>query len=142
MIEFLPRWNLRHNRPTFYDTDSVTMLELASNLHGKMNELIEDYNTYVDSVNKTMTEFINSEQQDEEAFRTALRQEFQDFIDVVDLKLKDQDQEIQSAKSYLQTNLSNTLTKAIEEALKGENITIGMNYDPDAESLNMIITGG
>ena len=118
MIHLLPRWNLHQNRPTFYDTDSVTMLELASNLHGKMNELIEDYNTYVDSVNKTITDFLNSEQKDEETFRTALRQEFQDFIDAIDLKTMHQDQEIEDGVRHMKNNLTSTIEKTIENMVQ------------------------
>lgn len=89
MIPLLPRWNLHQNRPTFYDTDSVTMLELAGRMHGSMNELITDYNSFVDNVNKIITEFVNNTEKKNEVFETALRQEFQDFIDIVDLKLKE-----------------------------------------------------
>lgn len=88
MINLLPKWNLHSNRPTFYDTDSVTMLELAAKLHGAMNELITEYNQFVENTNATIQNFIDSTNQDQETFETALRQEFQDFIDIVDLKLK------------------------------------------------------
>ncbi len=88
MINLLPKWNLHGNRPTFYDTDSVTMLELAAKLHGAMNELITEYNQFVENTNATIQNFIDSTNQDQETFETALRQEFQDFIDIVDLKLK------------------------------------------------------
>lgn len=88
MIELLPKWNLHGNKHSFYEADSVTLLELASRLTGTMNALIDDYNTFRDSVNNQVTEFINSTNADQEAFETALRQEFQDFIDIVDLKVK------------------------------------------------------
>lgn len=86
MIPLLPKWNLHSNRPTFYDMDSVTMLELASTLHGSMNAMIEEYNALADSVNARITEFMDSETQDRELFETQIRQEFQDFIDAVELK--------------------------------------------------------
>ena len=86
MIELLPKWHLHGNRPSFYDMDSVTLLELASKLHGAMNELIADYNRFVDEVNQRITDFTTSTNQDIETFEIAMRQEFQDFIDVVNLK--------------------------------------------------------
>ena len=88
MIPLLPKWNLMGNKPSFYDTDSKTLLELANTLHSKMNELIEDYNRFVDTINNTITEFTQGETQKREVFEVAIRQEFQDFIDIVDMKLK------------------------------------------------------
>lgn len=87
MIELLPKWNLHGNRPSFYDADSVTILELASKLHGTMNEIISEFNKLVENVNKTMEEFKTSANKELETFETAMRQEFQDFIDVVDVKI-------------------------------------------------------
>lgn len=97
MIPLLPKWNLHNNRPTFYDTDSVTMLELAGRLHGAMNELITEYNGFVEQANHLITEFMQDQNQDREAFATALRQEFQDFIDVVNLKYSEQEGRINNA---------------------------------------------
>lgn len=87
MIPLLPKWNLHTNRATFYDTDSVTMLELAGRLHGAMNELITDYNQFAESINNQFTEFMNCHEGDLETFKVSIRQEFQDFIDAVDIKL-------------------------------------------------------
>lgn len=88
MTEF-PKIKVKDTASSFYDADSVTMLELASQLYGKMNEIITAFNALVDSVNKTVTEFTSGTDERLETFETALRQEFQDFIDVVDLKLKE-----------------------------------------------------
>lgn len=85
MIEFLPKWVLGQSRPAFYEMESVTAIEMASKLHGKMNELIAGYNSFVDEANKKINDFITSTEKDYEAFEVALRQEFQDFIDTVNL---------------------------------------------------------
>lgn len=103
MIPLLPKWYLNHNRPTFYDTDSGTMLELAGNMYGKMNEIIADYNEFVDDTNRTVTEKLTEYEQSINEGRRALRQEFQDFIDIVDMKI-----------NKLETNYS---TETIEELL-------------------------
>lgn len=89
MIELLPKWNLYGNKHSFYEADSVTLIELASQLTGTMNALIDEYNKFADSVNSQVAEFMESTEQDHEAFETALRQEFQDFMDVVDMKFKE-----------------------------------------------------
>ena len=93
-MERLPKWNLHSNRPTFYDTDAVTMLELAANLHGAMNELIGEHNEHVENINKLVNDFITGQIKDREVFETALRQEFQDFIDVINIKYDAQEQRI------------------------------------------------
>ena len=54
MIPLLPKWCLHGNRPTFYDCDAVTMLELASNLHGSMNTVIAEYNKLAEEVNSRL----------------------------------------------------------------------------------------
>ena len=86
-ISLLPKWIIGTAQPTFYEADSVTGIEATAKLHGKVNELIEDYNKFVDETNGIIVEFVNSTEQDLEVFETALRQEFQDFIDTVNLKL-------------------------------------------------------
>ena len=89
MIDILPKWILNTPRPCFYDVESATTIEMVSRLHGKMNELISDYNKFVDEVNKKITDFMND--------TTAMRQEFQDFIDVVNVKYNAQEQRIEKA---------------------------------------------
>lgn len=117
MIELLPRWNLHSNRPTFYDTDTVTMLELASRLHGAMNELITDYNNMVSELNEHLTDFESGVQEDFQTHETALRQEFQDFIDVIDLKIVAIEQDIADFK----TNASSIISQAQELVTQAEN---------------------
>lgn len=115
MIPLLPKWHLHGNRPTFYDADAVTMLELASTLHGTMNAVIDDYNKFVDATNKTIADFISGEIESREVFETAIRQEYQDFIDVVELKLKDQDKQIEELDQYIRTNISKALSDMLKE---------------------------
>lgn len=138
MIPLLPKWYLHGNRPTFYDADSVTMLELASTLHGSMNTLIEDYNHFVDNVNNTITEFINATEKDQEVFQVAIRQEFQDFIDIVNLKYS----EMELVLNNTITNLEKIARDTVNEAIKTGKIRIEETYDPETESLHMIATGG
>lgn len=97
MIDILPKWILNTPRPCFYDVESATTIEMVSRLHGKMNELIGDYNKFVDEVNKKITDFMNDTTADRVVFETAMRQEFQDFIDVVNVKYNAQEQRIEKA---------------------------------------------
>lgn len=130
----LPRWNLQPNRPSFYDTDSATLLELASKMHGSFNEMVTDYNNLVVSVENQMNQFMEDANADREAFATALRQEFQDFIDIVSIKLENADRLIDEMIVDVKTG--------IKEAIETGKITIGTVYDSDTEALNIGVTGG
>lgn len=87
MKEF-PKFKVKDSEGAFYDADSVTMLEVASKLYGKMNEIITEFNALTEHVNSVIDQFNTSYKKDQEAFETSLRQEFQDFIDTVGMKLQ------------------------------------------------------
>lgn len=89
MIGTLPKFIIPDTRPSAHDTESVTLLQLSGVLHGKMNEVITAFNDLEERVTKNINDYIGESQEDQEAFATALRQEFQDFIDIVDMKLSD-----------------------------------------------------
>lgn len=99
MLPLLPRWNLNPNRSSFYDRDSGTLLELAAKLHSSMNELIDDYNKIIGDINEKLSKFEQYSTADRELFETGLRQEFQDFIDTIDLKIQ-----------HIETNGSSDIT--------------------------------
>lgn len=94
MIELLPKISICGNYAMKFDTESKTALELNAMTYGKMNELITTINEFVDSVNKKITDFNNDANADREVFEIAMRQEFQDFIDVVEIKYQAQEQVI------------------------------------------------
>lgn len=130
----LPRWNLQPNRPSFYDTDSATLLELSSKMQGSFNEMVTDYNHFVESIEAQMNQFMEDSNADREAFASALRQEFQDFIDIVSIKLENADRLIDEMIVDVKTG--------IQEAIASGKITIGTVYDSDTEALNIGVTGG
>lgn len=115
MISPLPKWNLRNNAPSFYSTDAVTMLELAARLHASMNKLIDDYNERSEALEARLTEFETGAREDMETHETSIRQEFQDFIDIVNLKVLDVEQAIE--------NLSDQIANISSEKIKEEVMT-------------------
>lgn len=127
MIPLLPNWHLQTNRPSFYDMDSATLLELASTLHATMNSVIEEYNNLADSVNQKMEQFTTETKADQEAFQVGIRQEFQDFIDTINLMV---------------SNLEATVQQEVKNAIEDGRINVAESYDPATESLRMIVTGG
>lgn len=110
-MKFLPRWCLSNLRPTIYDAESGSVIEQTAKVYGAMNELIEEYNKFADSWNEKIEQFINKTLEDEEAFRVALRQEFQDFINVVELKIMELDN---YAKNEVATQLNNMFKQILE----------------------------
>ena len=122
-IPLLPNMILPNTRPTFYDCDSVTIQELAATLHGAMNNVINEYNKLETSV----AEFMESTNANQEAFQIAIRQEFQDFIDIVDLTVK---------------NMEKTVETTVQNAIENGVVSIVQEYDQNTESLSLVVTGG
>lgn len=85
-MELLPKWDLSNNKPSFYDSESVTIIELASRLTGTINGMIDEYNTFAVAINEKLDNFLKATGEERTVFEIAIRQEFQDFIDVVNLK--------------------------------------------------------
>lgn len=85
----LPIWVRPATIPATTDSESASVIEMTYKLYNTMQELITEYNTFAENVNKQITDFETKYEGDIEIFTTSLRQEFQDFIDIVDLKIKD-----------------------------------------------------
>ena len=101
----LPKWCITDKFPALYDTESATAIEQTAKLYGAISELIDEYNNWVDKINAQIEAFENAMEKDYEVFKVAMRQEFQDFIDIVDLKMQAQDKDIADAINYMKTNL-------------------------------------
>ena len=108
MILKLPKWILTNKFPAFHDVESLTAIEQTARVYGKINELIDNYNSFAENINKTLEEYARADQEEEEAFKTGLRQEFQDFINVVDLQIRDLEQ-------YVKVNLHSEIRKLWNE---------------------------
>lgn len=152
MIQLLPHWRITETRSKIYDLESATSIEQTAKLYGKMQELIEDYNKFVDELNTKITEHYESVKDDHEAFESSMRQEFQDFIDTINLRYMNMENEhnkcledleawkveqervINEAKSYLVTNLRKTIDDMIAEG----KLNIAINYEEAEEELTLV----
>lgn len=114
-MNLLPHWVLTDKFPAFYDSESKTALEQTARVYAAMQELITEYNKFVESVNGAITDFDTSSTKEYEIFTTAMSQKFQDFIDVINLKIKSQDLTIKESVDYLKTNLYNSLESLFVE---------------------------
>lgn len=108
----LPHWVIPDKFPAFYDHESATVIEMVAKMHGVVNELVDEYNKFVDEANLTIENFINKANGDNELFRVGLRQEFQDFIDVVELK-------IESFNSQLENKIDGVVQDIFDRDVSG-----------------------
>lgn len=140
----LPHWSITDKFPAFYDTESATAIEQTAKIYAKMQELINEVNKFIDEVNAYVVEFGETTETNAEEFAVGLRQEFQDFIDVIDLKVTGQDQEIANAIQYMKDNLDATMEQLFADALSAGTITVAVavNYDSETESMTISLSEG
>lgn len=140
-MQLLPKWVLTNKFPSVYDSESKTVLEQTARIYGAMNDLITEYNAFADRTNQIITEFTASATQNQEQFEIALRQEFQDFIDVIEIKVQQQQTQIDNAVAYMQDNIISTTSKIINDGIAKGSIVINTVYDPNNENLNIVANG-
>lgn len=113
-MQLLPKWVLTNPLPGVYDTESGTAADMTAKVYGAMNTLIEEYNNFAENSNRIIEEFKNSTEQNAEAFGIALRQEFQDFIDVLEVKIASQDLKISDQDKKLAGDIKQLITEYVQ----------------------------
>lgn len=106
-MKLLPIWRLTGKVPAFRDSESATTIEQTYKVYQAMQDLIEEYNEFATATNTKIENFIKEYNGDIEVFTTSLRQEFQDFIDIVDLKIQDISNLVDTNNNQLMNELSN-----------------------------------
>lgn len=102
-MKLLPNWIIPDTLPAYRDGESKTAIEQTYKVYQAMQDLINEYNAFAEGINTKLTEFKTQYEEDIEVFTTSLRQEFQDFIDTIDIKI---------------STLEETLTASIKEQLE------------------------
>lgn len=128
MIKPLPKWVLTNEYPAFYDTESVTAIEMVAKLYGKMEDLITNYNEFVEEINKTMADFDDG-----------IIADFDEFKNEVNEKLAEQDEVIADAVQYMKDNIQQTASELFNEFLEEGKIYVSLteDYDDTTESLTL-----
>ena len=163
----LPKWLLTSGLPAFNDHESFTSMEATYKLYQTMNNLIDEYNEFVDHYNSEWEQFETKYNSDIEVFTTSMRQEYQDFIDVVDVRLTNIEtilnsddvnlDTLQELVNALKNNVSSIndifteLSKKQEKLVAGEGIKmcdnvisvqdINILYDEETEQMYITIGG-
>lgn len=162
-IEPLPKWVLTDLQPAFYDIESVTAVKMVAKLYGKMEQLIDDYNYFVDKVNQNIEQFEDGMIHDFDCFKDCIKKLIEDYIDSIDMiianqnrnitesitaqnqaiteKFLEQDHKIDDAVNYMKTNLLATCTELFSNAVHNGDITATLleTYDSTNESLVLSI---
>ena len=126
MIKLLPHWVITDVNPAFYDAESKTAIEQTARVYSKMQEIIKDYNSFVDEVNSAINEL--SVNQDYEKYKECITKLVHDYIAMLDIKVKLQDKRIEDSIVYIKENLSLKITEEIAKMIEtGELDTAVLN---------------
>ena len=161
-IEPLPRWVLTDLQPAFYDIESVTAVKMVAKLYGKMEQLIDDYNYFVDTINKNINDFEEGMIEDFDCFKDCIKKLIEDYIDSIDMiianqnrnitesisaqnqaitdKFLEQDHKIDDAINYMKTNLIATVTTLFNNAVHNGDITATLLEDYDSTNESLVLS--
>lgn len=120
----LPYWHMTNSKPAFFDSESATAIEQTAKLYAAMQDLINEYNKFAETVNTHISELDEDTDEAITLFSLDIRQEFQDFINVIDLKTKSQDKYI---KETFQDELIKFLNSYRESGELTSDIEVAFN---------------
>lgn len=116
----LPHWVLTDTFPAFYDSESATAIEQTAKLYGAMQELIDEYNQFVDDVNAHIEEYETNMNADFETFKANVNATMYAFIASINSKINEQDTKINEQDTKINDTIDyikNTLLKRTEELI-------------------------
>lgn len=141
-MRLLPHWALTDKHPAFYDTESGSAIEQTAKVYAAMQELIKEYNSFVDEINKGISDFEAATVKDAESFKACITATVEKYIKSIDIMIDKQDLKIDNAIEYMKDNIISTTTAIVQAAVDEGKITVISNYNPESESLDMLVTGG
>ena len=115
MLDKLSKNFLSPYDAAFYDMKAKSQQELLANFHAKLNECVDEINGFIDSYKNSLAEFKAEDEKSKQEHMTALRQEFQDFINIIELKVKGQENTIDSSIKYISENLQDSVARIIDD---------------------------
>lgn len=139
MLKPLPHWCMTGEHPAFYDTESRTAIQMVARLYSKMEELIEDYNTYVDQIDNLNEEFKNDVNAEITDFETEVNGIVNEFVETVNGKIAEQNLEIESFEGNVNTQLSEFETE-VNGKISAQDLIIADAVNYMKTNLNQIVT--
>lgn len=118
----LTKWVLANPLPAIHDFESLTVIDQTARIYGAMNQLINEWNKMIEQ----LSGFEKSETESREEFELKITKVIMEFMCSWNQKTAD-------LEMFVQTILN--------EAIAAGKLTITEVYDPETESLNMLIGG-
>lgn len=96
-VKPLPHWCLTDLQPAFYDTESGSVIQLVARIYPKIEELVVNYNSFVDEINRYVDEFESGMIADFDCFKNCIIKTVNEYIETIDTKINLQDSKIEDA---------------------------------------------
>ena len=103
-LHILPIFKFPDTRPSVYDHESKTCIEMTAKVYNAMRELQLDYEKFIEG-----TEVYQKE------FESRIIKIMHDYIHSIDMKIDKQNLEIKNAVDFMTTNISLSITELINE---------------------------
>lgn len=137
-MRLLPHWVLTDIRPAFFDSDSGSAIEQTARVYGAMQELIKEYNDFVDKANKTIEEYGITSETEIKRFEECITKMFATHREAVEIEIRNQNLKIQQAEDYMKNNIGETAVNLLEEQLASGALSISLYYDEENEEAFII----
>lgn len=146
-MRLLPKWALVTPFPAAYDFESLTITQQTARVYGAMNEMIREYNNFVDQINKEIESFVGSSETEISNFKESIEKR-------IHCKFEDMDANFAKIKSDLTTYTNDYLASVpalpiVGSADEGKIMIVSggkwvpynptFTYDPDTETLTLNI---
>lgn len=141
-MRLLPHWALTDKFPAFYDTESGSAIEQTAKVYGAMQELIKEYNSFADNVNTIISEFKTETEEEQKCFEVCITNLIENYIKSIDLMIDKQNLKIDDSIAYIKDNLDESIKALAEQMLANGEITVRENYNPETESLDLVVGEG
>lgn len=162
-VKPLPHWCLTDLQPAFYDTESGSVIQLVARIYPKIEELVVNYNSFVDEINRYIDEFESGMIADFDCFKNCIIKTMNEYIETIDTKINlqdtrigeaierqdksiadkfaEQDEIIADAVQYMKDNIVATATSLFQQALSDGDISAELvsTYDASTEALTLSI---
>lgn len=124
-MRLLPVWLIPDTLPAYRDAESKTAIEQTYKVYQAMQELITEYNSFAESINTKLSDFKAQYDEDIEVFTTSLRQEFQDFIDTIDIKISTMEDTIKDdIKAWVDSDVKPLINNIVNSVIPEINARI------------------
>ena len=145
-LPVLPAWVLPPTLPSVYESESATALEMVAKVYGATKAVVEDYNKFVDEINKEISDFTSSSAAEIAEFKKTIEKRLDCQFKAMNTKMAEIGVELQKSainhfNSYVEEGLKEKAEDVILEMIAAGTIKVNVVYDPNNEEITLV-TGG